>query len=443
MNVVGQHEAGLTGLLDAGKQLAARRMATGDWLSGIRARAVEQVSRLPVPDRSMEAWRYTPIGFLGEADYRPLDEQGDFDALQLGDIEELLLGDQTVRRLVFVNGRFAPALSTLAALGSEVEIACLSGALAEPGAELRAGLDSIADSHHLFAALNSALMSDGALIRVPAGTQSEQPLELLHLSIGMDEPAVCHPRHLVLVEDGARAHVIERYCSLGDAVYFNNAIVEVSVGEGSDLVHERLQEESARAQHLADLHVRVARAGRYRQTLAALGGQWSRNDVRITLAGEGGDAQFDALLLARDKQLNDLHLDIRHEAPGCTSRETVKGVLDGAGRVVFDGRVLVAKDAQHTDAVLSNHNLMLSRSAEVDTKPQLEIYADDVKCSHGTTVGELDRNMLFYLRSRGIPAALARQMLCRGFAEDVLGRYQQPAMRARAERLLQARLAIQ
>jgi len=260
------------------------------------------------------------------------------------------------------------------------------------------------------------------------------------VSVGLEQPGICHPRHLIVLEDGARAEVIERYCGLGDGAYFTNALIEVSLGSDSELLHQRMQEESPHAQHLSDLQVQLGARSLYRLTLAALGGAWSRNDVRVTFGGEGATAELDGLMLARDRQFNDVHLDVRHEVPHCTSRETFKGILDGSGRVVFDGHIVVARDAQKTDAVLSNRNLMLARSAEVDTKPQLEIYADDVKCSHGTTVGELDPDMLFYLRSRGIPADQAKQMLCQGFAQEVFDTMASQALRARAGQLLASRL---
>ncbi len=234
--------------------------------------------------------------------------------------------------------------------------------------------------------------------------------------------------------------MIERYCGLGKGSYFNNALIEVVLGDGSELVHERVQEESPNAQHLSDLHVRLGGRSRYRLVQAALGGAWSRTEVRVVFDGEGAEAELDGLMLAGDKQLNDVHLDVQHAVPHCTSRETFKGILDGSGRVVFDGHIVVARAAQKTDAVLANDNLMLSRAAEVDTKPQLEIYADDVKCSHGTTVGELDPDMLFYLRTRGIPEAQARQMLCQGFAAEIFEHMPHAALRTRVTRLLAARL---
>lgn len=425
-------------VLHDAKPALAGQAANTEWLAPVRQRGAEQVERLPLPARKQEAWRYTSVAFLEQRRYSAVVD-GPFEALQPADIEDLLVDDDS-DRLVFVNGYFAPGLSKTGSADANVTLSTLGGGLADVPASLRQKLDTIAEETHVFGAMNRALMSDGALIHVAAGGEIAKPIELLHISVGRDEPGITHPRHLVVLEDGAKARVIERYATLGEAVYFNNVVVEVACGKGSSLVHERLQEESPNAQHLSDLHVRLAADSHYHQIIVAIGGAWSRNDIRVTFDGEGGNAEFDGLMLAGDRQLNDIHLDVRHNTPSCTSRENFKGILDGSGRVVFDGRILVAQDAQLTDAQLSNHNLMLSRSAEVDTKPQLEIYADDVKCSHGTTVGELDKNMLFYLRSRGVPEQQAKQMLSQGFAEEVVERFTDSGLRGRAERLLMQRL---
>jgi Fe-S cluster assembly protein SufD len=429
----------LAALVKQGQALMSVGAQGPGWLSDARRHGAQQVRRIGWPERKEEAWRYTPVGFLKEARYQPT-LHGPFSALRLDDIETLLLAPHDGVRLVFVNGFFAPQLSALAGDHGGVVMTTLGGSLGDVPAAIRSHLDQVAEHRHVFAALNSALMSDGACVLVPSAVQASQPIELLHISVGLDDPGISHPRHLVVLEDGASARIVERYCSLGDAVYFNNAMVEVAVGAGSELVHERLQEESSSAQHLSDLHVRLDAGSRYRLVQAALGAAWSRSDIRVLFEGEGAEAQLDGLMLAHDRQLNDVHLDIQHKVPDCTSRESFKGILDGSGRVVFDGRILVERDAQRTDAMLSNHNLMLSRAAEVDTKPQLEIFADDVKCSHGTTVGELDHDMLFYLRSRGVPLVEARQMLCAGFAQEVLDRIENTALRARAGRQLTSRL---
>jgi Fe-S cluster assembly protein SufD len=408
------------------------------WLSEIRARAGEQVLAMPLPDRRHEAWRYTTLDFLRDTRFQAAND--DFSALLPSDIEEFLLESEVRARFVFVNGRLAPALCHGLFQTEGVELRHLGDSLGEPSEALRGRMGRIADKQHVFAALNGALMSDGALIRIAAATQAPGPIEILHVTVGMEEPLISHPRHLVVVEEGASVDLVERYCALGDGDYFTNALIEVELGEHSHLRHMRSQEESAVARHLSDLQVRLAASARYKLATVALGAAWSRTDVGIRFAGEQASAALDGLLLARDRQLSDVHLDIFHDVPACTSRETFRGILDGKGRVVFDGHIRVAKDAQKTDAVLSNDNLMLSRAAEVDTKPQLEIYADDVKCSHGTTVGELDADMLFYLRSRGIPERQAIQMLCQGFAGEILARVSDAGLRRRREKALATRL---
>lgn len=418
---------------------AAGTAAGTDWTAELRASAASSVSQMALPDRTQEGWRYTPVRFLQETRFVPSTSDA-FEALQLSDIDELLLPEGETTRLVFVNGYLASSLSSELNLQNGLVVNNLGGRYGQVEDSLRQCLGALAERRHVFAALNSALMSDGAVIHVPSDRTIEKPIEVLHISVGMDEPQICHPRHLIVVEAGGQVDVIERYAALGEGRYFNNAMIEVSVGRGARLGHCRIQQESAVAQHLSDLHVRLDAGARYKLANIGLGGSWSRTELRLVFAGEGGEAELDGLMLARDKQLNDVHLDIQHNVPGCTSRETFRGVLDGKGKVVFDGRILVAKDAQQTDAALSNDNLMLSRSSEVDTKPQLEIYADDVKCSHGTTVGELDHDMLFYLRSRGIPAAQARQMLCEGFASQIIDQIEHPRLRHQVLQQLAQRL---
>ena len=410
------------------------------WLAKIREKGRADALSLPLPDRKQEAWRYTPTGFMEQTRYRALTD-GPFNALQLSDIDDLLLPAHAGPRLVFVNGYLAPRLSELSRNQHAIALSSLSGGLGPVRQALRWRMGDSARHDNVFTALNSALMTDGALIRIAGDALAESPIEILHLTVNTEEPGICHPRHLIIVDEGGRAEIIERYCSLGSGGVFTNAKIDVSLAANSVLKHQRLLEEGSDARHLSDLQVRLAEQSSYALNLLALGGSWSRSDVCVTFEGEGAVAELDGLLLARDGQVNDVHLDVRHQVPNCTSRETFKGILDGKGRVVFDGRILVAQDAQKTDARLSNDNLMLSRSAEVDSKPQLEIYADDVKCSHGTTVGELDNDMLFYLRSRGIAKERAVQMLCSGFAQAVIERVPNESLRRRAERVLAERLS--
>jgi Fe-S cluster assembly protein SufD len=247
----------------------------------------------------------------------------------------------------------------------------------------------------------------------------DRPLEILHVSIGVEEPAIAQPRLSIRVGSGADISVIERYATLGPSLYFNNVVVDVEMRPGASLNHVRVQTESDQAYQVARQTLRQSEESRYSLRSLVVGGAWSRFHLDCRLAGERAEADLKGLYLVNGRRFADQHLKIGHQTPHCQSNEDFRGILNGAGRAVFDGNIVVERGAQKTDARLSNDNLMLSRDAEVDTKPQLEIYADDVKCSHGTTVGELDQNALFYLRSRGIGLDQAKRILCRGFAQDL------------------------
>ena len=412
-----------------------------DWLVRLRKTAADHFGRHGFPNPRDEAWRYTSLDFLRHQPFVPARRETP-EPVGPADMAPFALAGRRTARLVFVNGRYSDALSDSGPAGQGILAGSLRQRLAGDPGGVGAHLGRLGGADaDAFGALNAALMEDGAFVHISAGTQVEHPIEILHISAGADEPRIVHPRHVVVLEAGASAAIAERYVALGDdASYFNNVVIEISLGEGAELRHDRLQEESGASYHLAGLRIEQAAASRYRQVTAALGGIWARTGITLTFAGEQAAAAIDGLYVARDRQLNDVHLDVRHEVPRCESRESFKGILDGRGRAVFDGRVLVARDAQQTDARLSNDNLLLSRNAEVDTKPQLEIYADDVRCSHGTTVGQLDEAMLFYLRSRGIGREAARQMLCLGFAGEVLDAFDTPELRERARALLQRRL---
>ena len=409
------------------------------WMKHLRGRAVKDFRSRGLPSAREENWRYTTLDFLGKHAFVP--PTGDVAATMDVRSIDALGSEAAAIRLVFVNGRFASRLSTTETARDGLVIQSVAACLENDPAMLEPHLAGAASAEaDVFGAMNTALMEDGAFVRVAAGTRVPEPVEILHISTGGDRPGLVHPHHLVVLEAGAEATVIERYAALAEGLYFNNAVTTVDLGEGARLRHERLQEESPNGYHLSALRVRQAAGSAYHLATASLGGIWARTGVAVAFEGEGATAELDGLYLAGDRQLSDVHLDVRHQVPGCTSRETFRGILDGRGRAVFDGRVLVAKDAQKTDAQLANDNLVLSRNAEVDTKPQLEIYADDVRCSHGTTVGQLDDNMLFYLRSRGIDSDTARQMLCLGFAAGSLEAFSSTSLRERAEALLARRL---
>jgi Fe-S cluster assembly protein SufD len=390
-----------------------------DWLETKREAARARVLDGGIPTSKQEAWRYTSVKRLLEQGFVPADEP--ITALQPEDIEDVLIPGLEAHRVVLVNGRYLPGLSALGELPPGVRIGGLQQILKSDPDALRDRVNGVAgEEQPLFAALNTAGLDDGLVILLGRGAALTRPVELIHLSVGMDEPRVAQPRHIVAIEDGAQATLIERYLSLGQSLYCTNSVLEVSLGRDAVLRHQRVQDESPNAFHITGLYLSLGQGSRYRGVNVGLGAAWARTDIQVRFAGEHAECDLQGLYLAGDQQLMDYHLDVDHRLPHCTSRENFKGILYGKGRAVFDGRVYVAKDAQKTDAAMSNRNLLLSEGAEVDAKPQLEINADDVKCSHGTTVGQIEPEMLFYLRSRGITAAVARRMLCLGFAGEIL-----------------------
>jgi Fe-S cluster assembly protein SufD len=389
------------------------------WLSAKRGAALDLVHASGVPTAKQEGWRYTGLKPLLEQGF--VQEAEEVTALAPEDIEDLLIPGLNAHRVVLANGRLVPSLSWVDGLPAGVRAGGLHALIESDPDLLRERLGRVAgEGAHVFAALNTAGMDDGFVLLLDPGARVERPIEIIHLSLGMDEPRLAQPRHLVDLGQGAAATLIERYVSLGESLYCTNSVLELSLGDQAELTHYRVQQESPRAFHIAGVYLSQGAGSRYHGVNVGLGAAWSRTDLVVRFAAPGAQCDLDGLYLTGDGQVMDFHLDVRHEVPGCASRESFRGILYGKGRAVFDGRVYVARDAQKTDAQLSNRNLVLSRNAEVDTKPQLEILADDVKCSHGTTVGQLDPQSLFYLRSRGIPLNQARRMLCLGFAGEVL-----------------------
>jgi len=399
-----------------------------DWLQTARSEALARVREQGIPSTKQEAWRYTGLKSLAEQPFTVCTET--VTAVEEDDVDEVLVPGLSAHRAVLVNGRFLPHLSNLDGLPEGARAGGLRAILeADPDA-LEGRLDMLAGrGSQVFSALNTAGLDDGLVLLLPPGTRVVRPIEVIHLSIGMDEPRVAQPRHLLVLGDGAVAHLIERYVSLGESLYCTNSVLEIILGRGADLSHSRIQLESPNAFHVTGLYLSQDAESRYSGVNIGLGAAWARTDLTARFVGEQARCELQGLYLAGDRQVMDYHLDVDHAVPGCESRETFKGILYGKGRAVFDGRIHVAPQAQKTDAHLSNKNLLLSRNAEVDTKPQLEIFADDVKCSHGTTVGQIEPEMLFYLRSRGIAAPLARRMLCLGFAGEIIDALGSEALR--------------
>ncbi|MFP3873404.1 MAG: Fe-S cluster assembly protein SufD [Thiohalophilus sp.] len=389
------------------------------WLDDARQQARQAINTLPVPYRKQEEWRYTSIDGLLKQEFQPANDP--FTALQSLDIEDWLLPEMDCYRLVFANGRCVPHLSRTSELPEGVRVGSLRAALTTDPDLLATWFGQTANhSQHLFTALNTVLINDGVFIHVESNVKLDKPIEVLHLSLALEDAVVAHPRNLVVMDAGSEATLIERFVSTGQSVYFNNNLSEIILNESASLTHHRVQDESSQAYHLSNLFLSQQKQSRYRGTALALGGAWARTEYKVKFLDEEAECRLNGLYTVGEKQLTDFHLDIDHARPHCASEENFRGLLYGKGRAVFDGRILVDKDAQKSDAHLHNANLMLTRTAEVDTKPQLEIYADDVKCSHGTTVGQLDPEQIYYMRSRGIETATAQKMLCLGFADEII-----------------------
>jgi Fe-S cluster assembly protein SufD len=398
------------------------------WVNRLREKARQEISRLPIPTRKSESWRYTLLEGLFSHHFNPVYEE--FQALQPDDVDEWIFRDTDAFRIVFANGRYMPAMTSFDELPDGVSIGSLRRALQHKPEVLSAWFGQTAGhTQDVFTALNTALMSDGLFIHLGRDTILERPLEVVHLNLSVDEPVLIQPSNLIVLEQGASAQIVERYISTGSSTYFYNAVSEILLEENATLNHVQLQEESEHAYHLHRRFLSQGQGSRYHNGTLSLGGKWARNELQVRFQGQNAECLTSGLYLAGDRQLLDQHLDVQHRLPSNSSQHRYKGVIYGAGRAVFDGRVLVSQDAQKTDAHLSNHNLLLSQHGEVDTKPQLEIYADDVKCSHGTTVGQLEPEQLFYLRSRGIPQQQAIKLLCSGFAAEIIETIDIPAVR--------------
>ena len=411
----------------------------GDWLAGTRQAAMQRFGEIGFPHAKLEAWKYTGIDGLLQQDFETADR---VDEVPREIVLRQCLEEPVAARLVFVDGSYRADLSS----GDEAGVTqgSLHGAMAAGDRKVLEAIGTLSGvGEHGFAALNLATVHDGAVIRIAQGTQPERPIELLHLSSGGAAGQALRTRHLIMLEADASASLIERYATLDDeTAYFNNLVCEVALGERATLRHQRVQMESRRAYHLCELHLGLQADARYQGVNAAIGGAWSRTTIHCRFADQGAVCELDGLYLAGDGQLTDFHLDVDHAVPRCESRENFKGIVHGVGKAVFDGLIQVREQAQKSDAHLHNANLMLSRRAEVDTKPQLVILADDVQCSHGTSVGQLDPQAVFYLRSRGLDEAKARQLLCLGFADEIVARFDSESVRATLSQAIRQQVVV-
>ncbi len=408
-------------------------------LSRLRRNAIERFAALGFPGTRNEDWKFsnltplTKVPFkLAEASFERLNEIAD--RAKQG---TLSLPDGI--RLVFINGYYAHDLSSVSFFTGGVVVTSLADALTRHAELIEPHLAQYADyEDHPFNALNTAFINDGAFVHVPKGKVVEQPIHLVFISTSPEQATVSHPRNLIVAGSGTHLTLVESYLGLDEDVYFTNAVTEVAAGEGAVIDHYKVQRESKRAFHIHTLDVHQGRSSNFSSHLISLGGGLVRNEVRAVFDAEGCECTLNGLALASGRQHVDNHTVIDHAQPLCASHELYKHILDGQAHAVFNGKIFVRQDAQKTDAKQTNQTLLLSQDATINTKPQLEIYADDVKCTHGATVGQLEENAIFYLRSRGIGEAEARSLLTFAFANDIVRRIKVEAVRRELEHVLLA-----
>ena len=390
------------------------------WLKDMREASIEKFNGLGLPTQKLESWKYTRLRPLEDTLYQPITDEDGMAAL---DHVPLLLPDLGGRpRLVFVNGRMRPSFWVVGDLPDGVHLEYLRDVLARAPdwAETYLGrLIGDAEDQSLVA-LNTAMMDSGFVLRVDAGVTIEQPIEVVFIGGLTDHPVAYFPRNLIVLGEGAEATVVKHYVGMGVGAYFANTVTEIEIGEGARLNHYKVQAETRDATHLSTVHVKVAKDATYECFNLSIGGRLSRTDVSVRLEGEGAHAGLNGAYLMHGSEHCDNTTVIEHLAPNTTCREIFKGVLDDQSRAVFQGRIVVHKKAQGTDGHQLCKTLLLSTGAEINTKPELEIYADDVKCSHGATTGQIDETALFYLRTRGIPEAQARNLLVQSFLGEAL-----------------------
>jgi Fe-S cluster assembly protein SufD len=412
-----------------------------DWLHDARRVHAQRFAELGFPTAREEDWRNTNISPITHTAF----SKPTTDTRSLPELPELMRAEFAGTRLVFVDGRYAPELSSAAALPDGVRVEPLADALRSDPDRLKPYLTSDgADSLPAFRAINAALATDGTVVWIPDSRIVEDPIHLAYVSTGegeSGEASASHLRTLIVVGRSSQATVVESYTGVDGKTYLTNAVTEVHVGPDATLRHRRLQVESEAGYHIATIESRQEANSNYDACSVNLGGRLVRNEVRGILNGEGAHCTLDGLCLTSDRQHLDNHTVLDHARAHCDSRELYKSILGGKSRAVFNGRIIVRPDAQKTDAKQSNPNLLLSADALAHTRPQLEIYADDVKCTHGATIGRLDEDSVFYLRSRGVDEQTARSLLVEAFAGEILDRIGIESLQEMLGQMVRRRLA--
>lgn len=409
------------------------------FLRMLRERAFARFETLGIPTTKHEEWRFTNIS---PAVARVVRLPASADArVDRAAIENFAVPGLLGPTFVFVNGKFSPSLSQLEPLGSGVRAENLAAAIARGDARLETHLGRIAELEtNAFTALNTSFFDDGMVLFVDRGATPQKPIRVLHVSTTTRDPLFLAPRCLIVVDDEARAQVIEDFVSVGESSNFTASVTEVVVGNGANVEHTRIEREGMDACAVSALHIEQGRHSNFASHSALLGGGIVRNGVYPVLRGEHCTSLLNGLYVAVGTQLHDNHMRVRHAEPHCDSRQFYRGILNDKARGVFSGRIIVHEGAQKTDAKQTAMSLLLSEDAHVEARPQLEIYADDVKCTHGATVGQIDPDALFYLRARGIDEGTARNLLLFAFANEVLDRMEIEPVREFLKGLVAERL---
>lgn len=429
MSVAPRHQEPLPSFADG---FAKTRTAAPEGLSAQREYAFSRFQRTGIPTTRVEAWKFTNIAKHANVPMALAPSV----AVGSNDIAAYFAGGPLARRLVFVNGHYSE-LSHARGLPDGVRVDRLEARANETG--IQDWLTQLDDGRS-FTDLNMALMQSGAVIEVPAGVKLEEPIQLLFLSMGQGSAVMSHPRILIRLGDGAEAHVVESHIGVRDGHCLTNLVSQIEIGANARLVHDRLQLLKDGATFVGKTDMEIGTEGKLEQTLVSLGGTLIRNESDVRLNGTNIDAHMNGTFMPTAREHVDNLIRMHHMQPDCESNQYYKGVMDGRGRGVFAGKIIVYEDAQRTNAYQTNNNLLLSDDAEIDTKPELEIYADDVKCSHGATCGDHDAASLFYLRSRGLDRATAESIMTYAFAGEVVEKFADDDIKRQAKEAIFQRL---
>jgi Fe-S cluster assembly protein SufD len=411
-----------------------REARVPDPIQALRQAGFDRFAELGFPTTKNEDWHYTSVNEIADQEFTLLTARTD-------DVQEAQLAPFTFGEagaqwptIVVVNGRYAPHLSSLRDIPDGVRVETLAESWAR-SKSLASEVGRLANIDAAFTALNTAFLYDGVYIEIAKEAELTQPIHILYVTDATAAKAMIHPRTVIVAGRHSKATVIESYASVSDAMHFTNAVTEVTVTRGANLTHHKIQREGMRAFHVGTIEVKQAQDSHYQSFSFATGAALSRTNIYTSLDGEGCGATLNGLYMIGGEQHCDHQTQIVHAQPNCFSREVYKGILDDRSHGVFNGKVYVHPIAQKTDGKQTNNTLLLSENAKVDTKPQLEIFADDVKCTHGATIGAIDRQALFYMKSRGIDTARATQLLTYAFAADVLETIALDPLRLELERL--------